>query len=142
MFFLLGLPLAANKGGSGCAVCVCVQASQNIWDTHSFPPIFLQDLSMELHHSGCVTPSVGGIFSTVTLNSSRPQEQTLVNAETYQSVPLGITRTSVPHLNVTITCKNQYDKLLMEFPDTTTPVFTQASIKHKVENYIRRTKAV
>ena len=59
-----------------------------------------------------------------------------MDAETYHSVPLKTSRTTVPHLNDSSISSNPYELLLAEFPTNTTPVFTLSSIKHKVEHFI------
>ena len=62
----------------------------------------------------------------------------LVDAETFQSVPLALGRAEVdaPHLDAISTSANQYDRLLAEFPDITVPNFAQPTTKHGVEHFI------
>ena len=57
----------------------------------------------------------------------------LVDATTYHSVPLSPTRGSAPHLDAST---NQYDLLLAEFPDITTPNFIHLPVKHGIEHFI------
>ena len=40
------------------------------------------------------------------------------------------------HLNAISSSLNEYDLLLAEFPDITTPTFNQSSMKHGVEHFI------
>ena len=60
----------------------------------------------------------------------------LVDAATYHSVPLSVTRAPAPHLHAVASTTDQFDKLLEEFPEITTPNFTQTQAKHGVEHFI------
>ena len=59
----------------------------------------------------------------------------LVDAETFQSVPLALGRAQVDAPAIS-TSANQYDRLLTEFPDITVPNFAQPTTKHGVEHFI------
>ncbi len=60
----------------------------------------------------------------------------LVDAATFHSVPLSPTTAPAPHLNAITTLTDQFDRLLAEFPEITTPDFTQAPCRHGVEHHI------
>ena len=60
----------------------------------------------------------------------------LVDAATFHSAPLRPTTAPAPHLDAISTSTNQYDMLLAEFPDITTPNFVQSPTKHGVEHFI------
>ena len=60
----------------------------------------------------------------------------LVDAATFHSAPLRPTIAPAPHLHVISTSTNQYDMLLAEFPDITTPNFVQSPTKHGIEYFI------
>ena len=62
----------------------------------------------------------------------------LVDAETFQSVPLALGKAEVdaPHLDAISTSTNQYDRLLAEFPEITVQNFAQPTTKHDVEHFI------
>ena len=62
----------------------------------------------------------------------------LVDATTYPSVPpkLPISTHLMPHLDALSSSVNQYNKLLVDFPDITTPNFIQSQNKHGVEHFI------
>ena len=60
----------------------------------------------------------------------------LVDAETFYSVLLNSTTTPAPHLDATSFSTDQYDMLLAEFPDITTPNFVQSPIKHGIQHFI------
>ena len=60
----------------------------------------------------------------------------LMDAATYHSVPLQSTKVSAPHLDTISSSTDQYDLLLAEFPDITTPNFVQSPTKHGIEHFI------
>ena len=60
----------------------------------------------------------------------------LVDAATYHSAPLQPSKFSAPRLDTISTSTNPYALLLVEFPDITTPNFTQSPTKHGVEHCI------
>ena len=60
----------------------------------------------------------------------------LVDAATYHSAPLHSTKVSAPHIDAISTSTDQYDLLLAEFPDITTPNFVQSPTKHGIEHFI------
>ena len=62
----------------------------------------------------------------------------LVDAETYSSTPLRKAGPLAPHLS-TISSNNEYDALLAEFPEITTPNFTHSPTKHGVKHFIKTT---
>ena len=62
----------------------------------------------------------------------------LVDAVTYHSVPLSSTRAPVAHLDAISSSTDQYDRLLADFPDITTPNF-QSPTKHDIEHFITTT---
>ncbi len=62
-----------------------------------------------------------------------------MDAETFCSVPLRSIRASAPHLGAISSSADQYDKLLAEFPDITTPNFIHSSPKHGVQHFIPTT---
>ena len=63
------------------------------------------------------------------------QGKRLVDATTYNSVPLQPSNFPAPHLDAVSVSTNRYDRLLAEFPGITVPNF-QAPNKHGVEHYI------
>ena len=60
----------------------------------------------------------------------------LVDAATFSSAPLTPTFTPAPQLHAVTSHTNKYDQLLAEFPEITTPTFTQSPVKHGVEHFI------
>ena len=60
----------------------------------------------------------------------------LVDATTFHSTPLTSTMTPAPHLYAISSSDNEYNQLLADFPDVTTPNFTQPTVKHGVEHFI------
>ena len=60
----------------------------------------------------------------------------LVDVATYHSVPLHSTKVSALHLDAISSSTDQYDLLLAEFPDITTPNFVQSPTKHGIEHFI------
>lgn len=60
----------------------------------------------------------------------------LVDAATFHSVPLWRTTGSAPCLDAISISTDQYDMLLAEFPDITTPNFVHSHTKHGVEHFI------
>lgn len=65
----------------------------------------------------------------------------LVDATTFHSTPLVFTTspTSDPHLDAILSSDDPYNRLLAEFPDITTPNFTQQTSKHGIEHFITTT---
>ena len=59
-----------------------------------------------------------------------------MDAATYHFVPLHSSRISAPHLDAISSSTDQYDSLLAEFPDITTPNFVQSPTKHGIEHFI------
>ena len=59
----------------------------------------------------------------------------LVDAATFHSAPLRPTTAPAPRLDTISTSTNQYNMLLAEFPDITTPNFVQSPTKHGVEHF-------
>ncbi len=68
------------------------------------------------------------------------QGRRLVDAATFLSVPLSPTTAPAPHLNAISISTDQFDMHLAEFPNITTPNFTQAPCRHGVEHHVRVTK--
>ena len=64
------------------------------------------------------------------------KSERMVDTRTYHSVCLGKDRALVPCLNAIAASANEFVWLLSEFPDITTPNFTQLPIKHGVEHFI------
>ena len=64
------------------------------------------------------------------------KKKRLVDAATYQSAPLRSTRAIVPHLDAISVSTNQYDLLLANFPEITTPNFMQSPTKHGIRHFI------
>ena len=62
--------------------------------------------------------------------------QRLVDAQTFASIPCGRAPGSAPQLGAISTIDNDYAKLLADFPDITTPTFSQTMTKHGIEHYI------
>ena len=62
--------------------------------------------------------------------------QRLVDAATFHSVPLSLAMAPAPHLNSIASSTDEFDMLLAEFPEITTPNFTQAPCRHGVEHHI------
>ena len=60
----------------------------------------------------------------------------LVDAAIFHSAPLNPSAFPAPHLGAISTSTDQYDSLLAEFPDVTTPNFLQSPTKHTVEHFI------
>ena len=60
----------------------------------------------------------------------------LVDAATFHSAPLWPTTAHAPHLDAISISTDQYDMLLAEFPDITTPNFSHSSTKHGIEHFI------
>ena len=60
----------------------------------------------------------------------------LVDTATYHSVPLSSTRVTPPRLDAISSSTDQYDLLLAEFADITTPNFVQSHAKHGIEHFI------
>lgn len=67
----------------------------------------------------------------------------LVDATTFHSTPLVFTTspTSDPHLDAILSSDDPYNRLLAEFPDITTPNFTQQTSKHGIEHFITTTES-
>ena len=65
----------------------------------------------------------------------------LADATTFYLTHLAVTTsvTSVPHLDAISSSNNLYHKLLADFPDITTPTFTQHTSKHGIEHFITTT---
>ena len=64
------------------------------------------------------------------------ENKRLVDATTYQSARLRSTRATVPHLDAISVSTNQYDVLIANFPEITTPNFIQSPTKHGIEHFI------
>ena len=64
------------------------------------------------------------------------QGKRLVDAATFHSVPLSSTRVFAPCLDAISSSTDQYNLLLAEFPDITTPNFVQSDPKHGMEHFI------
>lgn len=60
----------------------------------------------------------------------------LMDAATYHTAPLSSTRAPAPHLDAISSSTDQYNMLLPEFPDITTPNFIQSPTKHGMEHFI------
>ena len=60
----------------------------------------------------------------------------LVDAETYLSIPLGNAQMRAPRLATISASTDKYDLLRAEFPDITTPNFSQSPTKHSGEHFI------
>ncbi len=59
-----------------------------------------------------------------------------MDAATFLSVPLSPTTAPAPHLNAISISTDQFDMHLAEFPNITTPNFTQTPCRHGVEHHI------
>ena len=60
----------------------------------------------------------------------------LLDAATYNSVPTTTSSTTAPHLDAIATDYNEFRRLLHDYPELTTPTFSDTSPKHGVEHYI------
>ena len=58
----------------------------------------------------------------------------LVDAAPYHFAPLSVTSSPAPHLHEVALTTDQFGKLLEEFLEITTPNFTQAQTKNRVES--------
>ena len=66
----------------------------------------------------------------------RSEEKRLVDATMYQSARLCSTRAIIPHLDSISVSTNQYNLLLANFPNITTPNFRQSPNRHEVHHFI------
>ena len=62
--------------------------------------------------------------------------QRLIDAATFASVPTTISSATPPHLNAISSNDNEFQRLLTEYAELTTPTFSDATPKHGVEHYI------
>ena len=60
----------------------------------------------------------------------------LVDVTTFSSIRLTSTSTPAPHLYTLSSLTDQYNLLLMEFPEITTPNFVQSPVQHGVKHFI------
>lgn len=60
----------------------------------------------------------------------------LVDATTFHSIPINSTRGFAPRLDAICSSTDQYNLLLADFPDITTPNFVNSHPKHGIEHFI------
>ena len=60
----------------------------------------------------------------------------LLDATTYNSVSTTISSMTAPHLDSISTISNEFQQLLLDYPELTTPTFLDTSLKHGIEHHI------
>ncbi|KAJ8377413.1 hypothetical protein AAFF_G00260730 [Aldrovandia affinis] len=63
----------------------------------------------------------------------------LVNAETFATLPGSPSSTGASKLSSALSSADMFQRLLMDFPDLTTPTFSSAAVKHGVDHFIATT---
>ncbi|KAJ8386102.1 hypothetical protein AAFF_G00176960 [Aldrovandia affinis] len=63
----------------------------------------------------------------------------LVNAETFATLPGSPSSTGTSKLSSALSSADMFQRLLMDFPDLTTPTFSSAAVKHGVDHFIATT---
>ncbi|KAJ8405680.1 hypothetical protein AAFF_G00316600 [Aldrovandia affinis] len=60
----------------------------------------------------------------------------LVNAETFATLPGSPSSTGTSKLSSALSSADVFQRLLVDFPDLTTPTFSSAAVKHGVDHFI------
>ncbi|KAJ8383600.1 hypothetical protein AAFF_G00216730 [Aldrovandia affinis] len=63
----------------------------------------------------------------------------LVNAETFATLPGSPSSTRTSKLSSALSSADVFQRLLVDFPDLTTPTFSSAAVKHGVDHFIATT---
>ncbi|KAJ8367196.1 hypothetical protein AAFF_G00324390 [Aldrovandia affinis] len=63
----------------------------------------------------------------------------LVNAETFATLPGSPSSTGTSKLSSALSSADVFQRLLVDFPDLTTPTFSSAAVKHGVDHFIATT---
>ena len=117
-----------------------LEANRNSIRTYGTWPLTLQFTSNTYHWNFIVADVTLPLLGTDFLHSNTPlidlRGKQLVDTTTYHSTLLNSATASALHLNAISSSCKEYDFLLAEFPDITTPNFNQLSIKHGAEHLI------
>ena len=133
-----GLDMRSKQPGPPLAICHQWQFYPNLWHPHVLLTWMLAYIRGSSQSQRYPVPCWELIFlhsNSLLVDLCGKQ---LVDAATYPSVPtkLPISTHLMPHLDALSSSVNRYNKILVDFPDITTPNFIQSQNKHGVEHFI------
>ncbi|KAJ8367138.1 hypothetical protein AAFF_G00330730 [Aldrovandia affinis] len=85
------------------------------------------------------TPLLGADFLCANSLLVDVRNRRLVNAETFATLPGSPSSTGTSKLSSALSSADMFQRLLMDFPDLTTPTFSSAAVKHGVDHFIATT---
>ncbi|KAJ8387825.1 hypothetical protein AAFF_G00149740 [Aldrovandia affinis] len=85
------------------------------------------------------TPLLGADFLCANSLLVDVRNRRLVNAETFATLPGSPSSTGTSKLSSALSSADVFQRLLVDFPDLTTPTFSSAAVKHGVDHFIATT---